>query len=215
MTGPDAPYLVYSLLVLMFVASSLLTHRIPLGRALRMAAAWVAVITGAYLFALFFPDLKLVYQRVYDDLSGQSGQQANGSSLQLQRAEDGHFWVTAELDGQPVRLLVDSGASVTSLSSSTADALGLPWRGGLPVAVQTANGVVFARRTNVNSFKAGPILIANLPVLVIDMAGDDGINVAGMNLLSRLSRWTVEDQRMTWVAVASLKMPDQDHLHAQ
>ena len=198
MTEYDAPYLVYSLLVLLLVASSFLTHRIPLGRALRMAAAWLGIAAAAYLFALFLPDLKLVYQRVVDDLSGQSGQQVNGTLVQLRRAEDGHFWVTAELEGRPVRLLIDSGASLTSVSSSTADALGLQWRSGLPVAVQTANGVVMARRTNVNTFRAGPIVIRDLPVLVIDMKGADGMNVAGMNLLSRLSRWTVEGQRMTW-----------------
>ena len=55
-------------------------------------------------------------------------------------AEDGHFWVDARINGQPIRLMVDSGASVTTLSRTTAAKADVDAQGMFPVMVGTANG---------------------------------------------------------------------------
>ena len=37
-----------------------------------------------------------------------------GGELRIRRRRDGHFWVDGQVNGQPVRFLVDSGATMTT-----------------------------------------------------------------------------------------------------
>ena len=64
--------------------------------------------------------------------------------------------------------------------------------GGFPVLVETANGVVQARRGRVARLKVGTIERGDMAVHVSDSFGDTA--VLGMNFLSSLSAWGVEGQ---------------------
>jgi aspartyl protease family protein len=50
---------------------------------------------------------------------------APGEPVRLQRQEDGHFYVHADVDGQLARFLVDTGASYVALSERDAARLGV------------------------------------------------------------------------------------------
>src|SRR5688572_850523 len=50
---------------------------------------------------------------------------ATGQSAQVLRAADGHYWAEAVIDGQAVRLMVDTGASLVVLTRADAARLGL------------------------------------------------------------------------------------------
>ncbi|MCJ2181224.1 TIGR02281 family clan AA aspartic protease [Novosphingobium sp. 1949] len=109
---------------------------------------------------------------------------------------DGHFWVRAELNGEPVDFLIDTGATYTSLSREVAERAGVTMsqdnEGRL---LDTANGTVVARMGTARTLRFGGILAQDLPLAVLpDASGDTA--VIGMNLLSRLKRWRVEDDRL-------------------
>src|SRR5690349_4408834 len=57
-----------------------------------------------------------------DRIEGRVGGQAQAA---IARADDGHYWTQAMVDGRPVRMLVDTGASVVALTRQDAAALGL------------------------------------------------------------------------------------------
>ena len=52
-------------------------------------------------------------------------QSSNGNDLVLERRDDGHFYADVELNGVPIRMLVDTGASGVALSTEDARRAGV------------------------------------------------------------------------------------------
>ena len=100
---------------LVLVGSSLVAQKLPLGKALKMVLAWVAIFAGFFALFLFKDEGREVWRRATVELSGDTGQ-VEGTTLRLKRADDGHYWVRASVNGTPVRFMVDSGATTTTLS---------------------------------------------------------------------------------------------------
>lgn len=190
MSGDDSAQLTAAVLMLVLVGSSLLSRRLPLGQAARMAAAWVLIFAVLFVGYSYRDELARVGRRVSGNLFA-SGGEAVGSTLRVPMAEDGHFWVTARVNGAELRFLIDSGATTTALSRGAAEAAGLQVDDtGMPVMLDTANGTARARRATVEQLGVGPIRMGDMSVLVSDGLGDT--NLLGMNFLSALASWRVE-----------------------
>ena len=50
-------------------------------------------------------------------------QVVEGGETRVELAPDGHFWLRAEINGQPANFLVDTGATLTAVSTETAAAV--------------------------------------------------------------------------------------------
>lgn len=126
----------------------------------------------------------------------------SGGQTIIPLASDGHFWVTAEINGQDIDFLIDTGATYTAIGRTAADRLGIaPDPLQPPLELNTANGVITARMGKVESLRFGNIQVRDLAV-VIPAEGGAGIQVIGMNLLSQLASWRVEDNRLILVPKA-------------
>ncbi|MEO6041575.1 MAG: TIGR02281 family clan AA aspartic protease [Croceibacterium sp.] len=122
---------------------------------------------------------------------GMPQQVVEGGETRVPLARDGHYWVRAEINGYPARFLVDTGATLTAVSAETAAAAGLaPKDTVLPVRMQTANGAVAAQITSINKLTFGNVAARGLDAIIAPNIGPN--NVLGMNLLSRLASWRVE-----------------------
>jgi aspartyl protease family protein len=113
-------------------------------------------------------------------------------ALRIRKSLDGHFWVTAKVNGEDVRFLIDSGATTTSLSTATARRADVATTGGMPAVVRTANGLVNVQRGRVERLEVGTIRRHDVAVHVSEAFGP--MDVLGMNFLSSLSGWGVEGQ---------------------
>ena len=108
--------------------------------------------------------------------------------MRIPISDDGHFWVDAAVNGHQMRFLVDSGASITTISTSAAEQVGLST--GLQISsVETANGDVKMVRGHADHLRVGDIKRSNFG---ININPNDATNVLGMNFLSSLSSWQVE-----------------------
>ncbi|NWK96554.1 TIGR02281 family clan AA aspartic protease [Sphingobium lactosutens] len=195
---------IWYVLAIMLVASSLIGRRLAWGAILRMALLWVAIFAG--LLGIF----KFAQNEGY--LTGRWAEQGGvaapdeapsslpaarteGQALRIPVAPDGHYWVEGTINGTPARFLIDSGATFTALSETTARAAGLNYDIGSPgVIMSTANGKVEARRSSISTLAIGPIRASDLPVVVSPAFGE--VNVIGMNMLSRLKSWGVQNAEM-------------------
>ncbi|MEC3949480.1 retropepsin-like aspartic protease family protein [Sphingobium sp. HWE2-09] len=205
MDGTDqAASTIWYVLALVLVGSALIGRRLAWGSVLRMALLWVAIFVG--LLALF------TFAQRQGFLTGRWAEQgdvatpedtpaalpaarAEGQTLRIPVARDGHYWVEATINGTPARFLIDSGATITALSANTARAVGLNYDVGEPgVVMTTANGKVEAKRSSIAALRIGPITASDLPVVVSPAFGE--VNVIGMNMLSRLKSWGVQDGAM-------------------
>ena len=83
-----------------------------------------------------------------------------------------------------MRFLVDTGATAVSLPASDAVRLGLDYRGGRRISMQTANGTAPAYVTKLERIKIGDIELYNVDAIVIE----NGLHVAllGMTFLNRV-----------------------------
>jgi aspartyl protease family protein len=178
---------------LVLAGSALLTRRIPLAQGMRMMIGWVLIFAAAYVVFTFREDFRSLGHRIMLDARG-GVEETRGGEVHIRKAADGHFWVTAAINGHDLRFLVDSGATTTSISRDSAATAGLPPDTGFGVLVQTANGVVLAHRARARSLELGTIRRSDFPVLV--SPGDDDVNVLGMNFLSSLASWSVEGQTL-------------------
>lgn len=175
----------------------MLLQRLPfIGRIVRFA-----ISLGLLAFLIFILLQQAPYQPELARLTSSLGldnQQVAGKELRVKMAADGHFWARASINGVERRMLIDSGATVTAISEITAQAAGVEGGTGFaPVVLRTANGVAPAKTGTVRELKVGNIVARNLRVVTAPGLG--GLDVLGMNFLSKLDSWRVEGRTLILV----------------
>lgn len=180
------PEVIYYAMVIVLVLTSLTARKLPLGKTLKLALGWMAIFAGFFLIFAFRSDFLAVGQRIKAEAIGSPIDA--GNEVRIPISEDGHYWVEAKINGRPSRFLIDSGASVTTVSRRLAQAARVD-DSGQHVVVDTANGpapvvLAYADRLEVQSINR-----TNFP---IDINDRDETNVLGMNFLSSLDQWRVE-----------------------
>lgn len=192
-------------IVLSWVGSAMVTREVPLGRLVRgggslaLVAIFVMVMVQVSRFdpryGMAVPELGLPEQVV------------EGGETRVPMGRDGHFWITARVGNEPVTFMVDTGATLTAVSTGTAERIGLePRTGGIPITLKTANGTISADIGTVEELRFGNVVARGLDTVIVPNLGET--NVIGMNLLSRLASWRVEGQ--TLILVPNNPQPEQD-----
>lgn len=179
---------------LILLLSSLSLRRMSFGLFLRSLIGWIAIVAAIYFAILHRDRIETLLLDVTDRL-GLSSQQVDGDTVRITQSPDGHFHAQVEINGVRTRMLIDSGATLTALSETTARAAGIDTSGaGFPVLLTTANGTIAARRGTAREIRIGTLETRDLSVVVSPNFGD--INVIGMNFLSRLGSWRVEGRTL-------------------
>jgi len=191
--GDQAIHFLYLIGVLILVGSALAVRRIPIAQGLKMFVGWVLIFGAAFVVFTLKDEFRALGNRVLLETRGGVVEEAKAGEIRIRQAPDGHFWVTAQVNGEDVRFLVDSGATTTSLSRATARNVGIEPGGGRAI-VQTANGIVTVERGRAATVKVGSIERRDVAVHISDAFGD--MNVIGMNFLSTLSGWGVEGRTL-------------------
>jgi aspartyl protease family protein len=186
MSDGDGPYFLYFLILLVMVGSSVAAMRIPMGKALKMAFAWVGIFSLCFILFAFRGEFAGFGTRLRAEATGASID--DGKEMRIPIGEDGHFYVDASVNGRPVRFMVDSGASTTTISTSDARNAGLEF-GSRRAVVNTANGPTQVIQSYADRLEIGAINRTDFPV---DISQQDDLNLLGMNFLSTLQSWRVE-----------------------
>ena len=177
----------YLLMASMLVLGALINRREPLAKMLVMALAWVAIFGGGFVMFTFRDDLGFIAQRLKTEATGEPI--VAGREVRIPMAIDGHFWVEGAINGTPVKFLVDSGATVTTIDRATATRAGATVADARDQIVRTGNGLIRVARGRADRLEIAAIERDNVGLHIID--GEE-INVLGMNFLSTLTRWSVE-----------------------
>lgn len=192
----DGPSLIWGVVCIVLLLSSLAARRLPLGYVAKAAFAWIAIFAALFAIFSFRFEFKAVWERVKADISGTAGQSVSGEEITIRRQDDGHYWLQVDVNGKPVRFMIDSGATTTAVNANTARETGIEVdTDGYPVFLNTANGSVAAQRGIIQSLKIGTHEIGQHNVVVSESFGDT--NVLGMNFLDSMQSWKVEANVMT------------------
>jgi len=90
-----------------------------------------------------------------------------GSRVVLTAGSGGHFVAAGAINGRAVEFMVDTGASLVSISQADADRIGLKYLDGQRGMARTANGPVPVHRVMLTSVRLGDVQVYSVEALVI------------------------------------------------
>src|SRR5581483_7755274 len=172
-------------------------------QAVGLATGWV-VLTGAIVFsALYFSEIKdlargmlglpspaaLEAVRREGPSPGQGSPRSGvGRTVEIRAGVHGHYFARSEINGRPVDVLVDSGASMVALTYDDARRAGVYVRDSdFTQQVRTANGLARVAPVTLDRVSIGDVTVRNVPATVSE-PGSLGTTLLGMSFLSRLQR---------------------------
>jgi aspartyl protease family protein len=103
-------------------------------------------------------------------VAGDPGGSTSGSRIVLPVGSGGHYAGLGSINGQPMRFVVDTGATSVAMGSDLAAQLGLDPRAGKAVGTMTANGAVAARQITLTSVRVGDVTVYNVEAMVVPQA---------------------------------------------
>jgi len=185
----------YLLMAMMLVLGALINRREPVAKLLVMGLAWVAIFGAGFVLFTFRDDLGYLAQRLRTEATGEPV--LAGNEVRIPMAIDGHFWVEGRINDHPVRFLVDSGATVTTIDRATAADAGVGVSETRNIVVRTGNGMIQVARGRADQLSIAAIERDDVG---LHIGETDKMNVLGMNFLLTLSRWSVEGR---WLILVS------------
>jgi aspartyl protease family protein len=190
MSDPDTvARVIYLVLLLCFLVGFFAWRRGQIVRRLRDLLVWM-LIFAMVVIAYGFRDV------LRAQLFPAAMVQVSGDTIELRRGSDGHFHATLEVNGQPVRFMVDTGASGIVLSRRDAEKIGLdPGDLAYLGTAQTANGRVATAGVRLGLVRLGTFTDTNVPASVTE--GGLDTSLLGMSYLDRFANIAIARDVMT------------------
>lgn len=119
-----------------------------------------------------------------------------GDAVVLDRQADGHFYAEANANAQPMRFLVDTGASVVALSAADAQRLGMIWnQNELQHIGRGVNGDVLGKPVHIAELRVGGLVAYNVRAVIIPYGLD--VSLLGQSFLSQVGHVAISGNQMT------------------
>ncbi|MGQ0456719.1 MAG: retropepsin-like aspartic protease family protein [Hyphomicrobium sp.] len=121
----------------------------------------------------------------------------SNASVQIRRGEDGRFTGYGEVNGAPVRLLIDTGAAVVTLKSSDAESAGVDVSAlSFNTPIETANGPAFLAPVRLRTVALGAIRLDDVEAFIAK-PGSLNESLLGQSFLRRLTSYGVSGEFIT------------------
>ncbi|MGD9917669.1 MAG: TIGR02281 family clan AA aspartic protease [Paenirhodobacter sp.] len=186
--GSNTPNIVYLVLLLMVVGASVIAslRRRP-GQTLQQIMIWALIFLGLVAVAGMWTDIKgalLPRQAVLGD-----------GRIEAPLAMDGHYYLTATVNGVDLRFLVDTGASGVTLTQRDAARVGIDTANlAYTGMASTANGTVAMAPVRLDTLDLGPIHASNVRAAV--NGGELDTSLLGMSYLTGFAKVEFDGTRM-------------------
>lgn len=120
---------------------------------------------------------------------------SDGGELTVRADRNGHFLVTAVINGENMPLLVDTGASNLVLSGADAAKLGIDLHNlTYSERYETANGIALGAPVTLREFRVGSFSLHDVRATV--MASSMPVSLLGMSVLSRFSEHEMRGDKL-------------------
>ncbi len=187
MSGDTLANVIYLCLLIAAVGGFLMVEfRQRMGKTLRALLAWGMIFVGLMAGYGLWSDIRR--DILPDQFAGQDG------SVEIPRAQDGHYYIRLKINGQDVMFMADTGASNLVLSPDDARQIGID-----PDALvymgqaQTANGTVQTASVTLPQVELGPFSNQDF-VASVNKSDMDG-SLLGMDYLGQF-RIEIADDKM-------------------
>lgn len=190
MSGDNIAYGFYLILLLAYLAYFFLRgNRVSGAKMVQQIVLWVLIFVGVVAAYGLWQDLN-------PRLQTESALITETGDIEIPRGPGGHYHLTMEVNGTPVRFIVDTGATDIVLTMEDAARVGIdtervPFLG----QARTANGTVPTALVRLDSVALGPVLDTRVSARI--SAGEMPGSLLGMNYLQRFETITISGDRMT------------------
>ena len=187
MDGDQLARLLYlGLLAAALGGTFLVANRGRLGQVAQQAAVWGLIFLGVVAAYGLWSDIR-------DDVAPR--QSYVEGRVEVPRGPGGHYDLTLGVNGEPVRFVVDTGATDVVLSRADAERVGVDLDALIYTGeAWTANGPVRVATVALDEVRLGEIVDRDLSAAVTD--GDLDASLLGMRYLERFERVTIEGGRL-------------------
>lgn len=196
-------YVAFFLALLVYIAGGLVTRYAGGASAMiRDAVTWLALGLGLVTIYAYKDDLMPIAARVVGELlpgTAMTVEQSAGgvTEVKIRRRLDGHFTATVDINGKPISMIVDTGASSIVLRPEDARKAGInPDTLTYRIPVLTANGRTVAARVRLKEVAIGPLDRTGVDALVA-RPGALTQSLLGMSFLSRLRSYEFSGDFLT------------------
>ncbi len=153
-------------------------NRASLGKLMQQALIWGLIFLGAIAVVGLWDDIRQTVRPMQTTV-------ADGR-IELPRAPDGHYYLNADVNGQPVRFVIDTGASQVVLSQADAEKIGIDTtRLAYLGRAYTANGMVRTAPVRLETVAVGAMIHKDVRAVVNE--GNLEQSLLGMSYLQRYS----------------------------
>ncbi|MEQ9116308.1 MAG: TIGR02281 family clan AA aspartic protease [Rickettsiales bacterium] len=193
--GEQAANLIYFLMLLSFLMVSFFSRKINLNTIIKSALIWILIFLLLIAGYSYKSEIQKVAKKVYSNINPSYNYSSERGKLVINKGHSGHYYVNAKIKGVDIRFLVDTGASITTLTLSDAKRLGVEIKElKFDRYVSTANGSNKAAYYVVSDVDVGDIYIRSLKVYIIK----NGLSVSllGMNFLNRVDSFKFNDDKL-------------------
>ncbi len=119
---------------------------------------------------------------------------STGGSVELTRDANGYFYADVQINGAPVHMLVDTGATVIALSREDARMAGIATSIGMnDVVGEGADGAVKGEEVKLDRVTLGGTTAQGLPAIVLSSGGQ---SLLGQSFLSKFASVHIAGDKM-------------------
>ena len=192
----EQPLVAHHAIWLVILISALMAgRRIPAGTMLRYAVIWISIGAGLILIYSYRADFRMMGNRILGELFPDRALVSASGEVTLRRGAGGHFRVTAEVNGKPIRFLIDTGATLVALSPKDARTAGYdPDRLSYTLPILTANGNTFAALIRLDRIAVGTIRASKVKATVSRQGLEESL--LGLSFLNRLSGYEFRSETL-------------------
>jgi aspartyl protease family protein len=186
----------YLLILLTVLLGSLFSRRdLPFRKVFKYLGIWSVlglIIIVLYSYRFEFSDFKT---RILGEINPSWAQTNKDGKIEVKLAQDGHFYIDAEINNIPARFMIDTGASDIVISVKEAKRIGINTKKlSFNKPYQTANGTSWGASIKFDKLKVGSAVFSDVNASVNN--ADMGTSLLGMSFLRRFKKYEFYQDRL-------------------
>jgi len=200
MRNDDFARVVYLLPIALMMSAAVWASRYTVSQSIRNLLIWFVIIMALATAYIYRKDAEQVGNRVFAGLMPGHAvvvtTSEGGQEVILHKRSNGHFEARVMINGQPIDMLIDTGASTIALSQEDAERVGIiPENLTYSMTVWTANGRARAAPVELGSVAIGPIKRRDVEASVAE-AGKLDQSLLGMSFLETLGSMQMQTDEL-------------------
>ncbi len=200
MHNDDFARVVYLLPIALMMSAAVWASRHTVSQSIRNLLIWFVIIMALATAYIYRQDAEQVGNRVFAGLMPGHAvvvtTSEGGQEVILHKRSNGHFEARVKINGQPIDMLIDTGASTIALSQEDAERVGIiPENLTYSRTVLTANGRARAAPVELGSVAIGPIRRRDVEASVAE-AGKLDQSLLGMSFLETLGSMQMQTDEL-------------------